>query len=103
MATEASRTEISSRLPLAVALDRLLAGEPAKDVVSYVLKDMAPGRTAVVSSFGAESAILLHLVSLVDPATPVIFLDTGKHFPETLAYRDELVARLGRSMIPTAR
>jgi phosphoadenosine phosphosulfate reductase len=49
----------------------------------------------VVSSFGAESAVLLHLVSRIDPNIPVLFLETGKHFPETLAYRDALVARLG--------
>jgi phosphoadenosine phosphosulfate reductase len=60
-----------------------------------VLGERLTGRTAVVSSFGAESAVLLHLVASVDPATPVIFLDTGKHFPETLAYRDLLIARLG--------
>jgi phosphoadenosine phosphosulfate reductase len=53
------------------------------------------GRVAVVSSFGAESAVLLHLVAAVDPATPVVFLDTHKHFAETLAYRDALVTRLG--------
>jgi phosphoadenosine phosphosulfate reductase len=49
------------------------------------------GRTALVSSFGAESAVLLDMVATVDPATPVIFLDTGKLFPETHAYREELV------------
>ena len=53
------------------------------------------GRIALVSSFGAEAAALLHLVATVDPATPVIFLDTGKLFGETLAYRDHLVRRLG--------
>jgi len=53
------------------------------------------GRIALVSSFGAESAVLLDLVAGIDRATPVIFLDTGKLFPETLAYRDELVERLG--------
>lgn len=77
------------------ALDRLFAGEPAELILNFVLKELAPGRTAVVSSFGAESAVLLHLVAAVDPATPVIFLDTEKHFPETLAYRDRLVADLG--------
>lgn len=55
------------------------------------------GRVAVVSSFGAESAVLLDLVAQVDPATPVIFLDSGKHFPETRAYRDLLVDHLGLS------
>ena len=53
------------------------------------------GRISLVSSFGAESAVLLHLVSGIDPALPVIFLDTGKLFAETLAYRDRLVARFG--------
>jgi hypothetical protein len=58
------------------------------------LRDYA-GRIAVVSSFGAESAVLLGFVAELDPAVPVLFLDTGQHFPETLAYRRELVATLG--------
>lgn len=53
------------------------------------------GRIAVVSSFGAESAVLLALVADRDRTTPVLFIDTGKHFPETLAYRDQLVECLG--------
>ena len=54
-----------------------------------------PGRVALVSSFGAESVVLLHLAASVDPAIPVIFIDTGRHFPETLAYVDELERLLG--------
>jgi phosphoadenosine phosphosulfate reductase len=53
------------------------------------------GRIALVSSFGAEAAVLLHMVAQVDRATPVLFLDTQKHFPETLRYRDDLVRKLG--------
>lgn len=53
------------------------------------------GRFAVVSSFGADSAMLLALAAEIDPHVPVLFLDTGKHFAETLAYRDDLVRRLG--------
>jgi phosphoadenosine phosphosulfate reductase len=60
-----------------------------------VLRDGLAGEVGLVSSFGAESAVLLHLVAQADAGTPVIFLDTGKHFPETLAYRDTLVAKLG--------
>lgn len=64
------------------------------------------GRIAVVSSFGAESALLLALVADIDPAVPVLFLDTGKHFAQTLAYRDRLAAHLGlsdvRSIAPAA-
>ena len=59
-------------------------------------------RTALVSSFGAESAVLLHMAATVDPALPVIFLDTGRHFPETLAYRDQLVDRLGLEDVRSA-
>jgi phosphoadenosine phosphosulfate reductase len=53
------------------------------------------GRVAVVSSFGAESAVLLALVAEVDARTPVIFVDTGQHFAETLGYRDQLARVLG--------
>lgn len=53
------------------------------------------GRTALVSSFGAESAVLLDMVATVDPSTPVIFLDTGKLFEETQDYRQELTGLLG--------
>ena len=52
-------------------------------------------KTALVSSFGAESVVLLHMAAQVDQALPVIFLDTGRHFLETIAYRDTLVRRLG--------
>ena len=52
------------------------------------------GRTALVSSFGAESAVLLDMVARIDRAIPVIFLDTGKLFAETHAYREALVGAL---------
>jgi len=59
------------------------------------------GRLAVVSSFGTESAVLLKIVADVDPALPVLFLDTLWLFKETLAYRDTLVARLGLTDVRT--
>lgn len=90
----------------AVRLNRLYQGADTLDLLSGVLRDRIAGDIAVVSSFGAESAVLLHLVSTVDPSVPVLFLDTGKHFPETLAYRDTLLERLGltdlRSLTPDA-
>lgn len=65
------------------------------------------GRVAVISSFGAESAVLLDLVAQIDPSVPVFFLDTKRHFPETLEYRDRLSRRLGlsdvRSLAPTPK
>jgi len=79
----------------AVRLNRLFRGTETVEMLETLLKERMAGEVAIVSSFGAESAVLLHLVSRIDPNIPVLFLDTGKHFPETLAYRDELVALLG--------
>lgn len=90
----------------AVELQRRFGSAPAVDVLTAALKDLFRGKIAVVSSFGADSAVLLHFVSKVDPATPVLFIDTGRHFPETLDYRDLLIARLGledvRNIRPSA-
>lgn len=79
----------------AAALNARFAGVSTSEMLSAVIKEGLAGRIAVVSSFGAESAVLLHLIAAIDRDVPVLFLDTGKHFPETLAYRDELVRRLG--------
>ncbi len=64
-------------------------------LLRHMIEREFPGRIAVVSSFGAESAAVLGLIAEIDPATPVLFLDTRKHFAETLAYRDTLATRLG--------
>ncbi len=77
------------------ALNARYAGAATEKIIAAASRDLFPGRVALVSSFGAESAVLLHLVAGVDRAVPVVFLDTGKLFPETLAYRDTLVAALG--------
>jgi len=70
------------------------AGLSAREIVERSVFEIFPRRIAVVSSFGAESAVLLHLVASVDPTVPVVFIDTLRLFPETLAYRDELADRL---------
>lgn len=79
----------------AVRLNRMFRGSSTQEVLESVIQDGLAGRIGVVSSFGAESAVLLHLIAQIDPSVPVLFLETGKHFPETIAYRDELVAKLG--------
>jgi phosphoadenosine phosphosulfate reductase len=61
------------------------------------------GRVALVSSFGAESAVLLHMTAAIDPATPVLFLDTGQLFGQTLDYRKSLAKRLGLSDVRDLR
>lgn len=79
----------------AVRLNRMFRGSSTRDMLDSVLRDGLAGDVATVSSFGAESAVLLHLIATVDPGVPVLFLDTGKHFPETLTYRDELARKVG--------
>ncbi|RMF10627.1 MAG: phosphoadenylyl-sulfate reductase [Alphaproteobacteria bacterium] len=73
----------------------------ARALLEAMIKTEFAGRIALVSSFGAESAVLLDLVAEVDPATPVVFLDTHKLFGETLRYRDQLQKRLGLTNILT--
>ncbi len=79
----------------AVRLNRLFRGTDTLEMLETLLREGMAGDVAAVSSFGAESAVLLHLISRVNPNVPVLFLETGKHFPETLGYRDLLVERLG--------
>ncbi len=57
--------------------------------------EISPKDMAVVSSFGADSAVLLHMLGQVAPDAPVLFLETGKHFPETLEYVETLKTRFG--------
>lgn len=79
----------------AVRLNRMFRGSSTQEMLESVIRDGLAGNIGVVSSFGAESAVLLHLIAQIDPSVPVLFLETEKHFEETIAYRDELVARLG--------
>jgi phosphoadenosine phosphosulfate reductase len=79
----------------AARLNARFATADTATLLKSVLCEGVAGRVALVSSFGAESAVLLHLVAQAAPDTSVLFLDTGKHFPETLSYRDELTVRLG--------
>jgi phosphoadenosine phosphosulfate reductase len=85
-------TELESYAALLDARYRGLEGEA---LLRPLVAREFTGRIALLSSFGAESALLLHMVAQVDATLPVIFLDTGKLFGETLRYRDALVARLG--------
>jgi phosphoadenosine phosphosulfate reductase len=77
------------------ALTLRLVGASPQEVLQVALGGEFDGSVAAVSSFGTESAVLLHMIAEIDRATPVLFLDTGYLFPETLAYRDELIERLG--------
>jgi len=82
-------------LPPAAELDRALRDATPAEVIAAALRTVGRERLALVSSFGTESAALLKVMSEVDPSIPVVFLDTGWLFEETLAYRDTLIAALG--------
>ncbi|MBL4854610.1 MAG: phosphoadenylyl-sulfate reductase [Robiginitomaculum sp.] len=70
-------------------------GLSAETVLERALKVDFKGEIALASSIGVDSAVLLHMVSRIDKNIPILFLETGKHFAETLAYRDWLVKNLG--------
>ena len=73
----------------------MLRDASPSEIIATALKTVGRDQLALVSSFGTESAALLKVMADVDPAIPVIFLDTGWLFEETLAYRDTLIATLG--------
>ncbi len=91
----AERTAGAPDWPAAEELDHALRHAAPAEVIARALQTVGRERLALVSSFGTESAALLKVMADVDAAIPVIFLDTGWLFEETLAYRDTLIATLG--------
>jgi phosphoadenosine phosphosulfate reductase len=87
----------ATALPSAETLNAALQAASPAEVIDAALRAIGRDHLALVSSFGTESAALLKVMADVDPAIPVIFLDTGWLFEETLAYRDTLIAQLGLS------
>jgi phosphoadenosine phosphosulfate reductase len=77
------------------ALNARFEGVDTLTMLRTLFAEKSLGTVATVSSFGTESAVLLHLVARADPSVPVVFVDTLKMFPETLAYRDMLVKAFG--------
>lgn len=66
----------------------------AQEILRHAIHEQFVDRITIVSSFGAESVILLHMISQIEPSLPVIMLNTGKLFGETLRYRDRLQDKL---------
>ncbi|TIM59312.1 MAG: phosphoadenosine phosphosulfate reductase, partial [Mesorhizobium sp.] len=79
----------------AAGLDALYGHLKPLEIIERSAQEFFHGEIAAVSSFGADSAVLLHMIAKIDRTLPVIFLDTGKHFEETLGYRDALAADFG--------
>jgi phosphoadenosine phosphosulfate reductase len=91
MPLEAPLASISERV---TELNSRFAHQSATAVLEHALTDPQVGSTALVSSFGAESVALLHMVSVIDRTTSVLFLDTEMLFPETLHYQREVAQKL---------
>lgn len=87
----------------AAQLNADLAGADATTILETALRNAHTGELAMVSSFGAESVVLLHLLSRVAPDTPVLFLETGMLFPETLAYQTQVAETLGLTDVRVIR
>lgn len=83
-----------------LALRHQVEKQEVDGILRVALSSFA-GKIAVISSFGAESVVLLHHVAQIDPTVPVLFLNTGKLFGETLRYRDRLQEVLGLTDVRT--
>ena len=83
----------------AARLMNLVPDGAGDQVLRAAIEDVFPFRVAALSSFGAESAVVLHMIAAIDPATPVIFLDSGQLFAQTLQYQRDLSDRLGLTNI----
>jgi phosphoadenosine phosphosulfate reductase len=85
------------------ALNESFRGLNAQQMLDRLLNGRVAGSVAAVSSFGAEAAVLLKLIADKDPTTPIVFLDTRRHFDETLRYVDNLMDTLGLTTLVRAR
>lgn len=84
-------------------VDRLnaeLRGKSPQEIIGVALREFGR-RLTYVSSFGAESAAMLSFIAEVDAGMPIVFIDTGMHFHQTLQYRDSLSAHLGLTDVRT--
>ncbi|MBR9843150.1 MAG: phosphoadenylyl-sulfate reductase [Rhodobacteraceae bacterium] len=81
--------------PLPTARLNTRFGDASAETILAVALDRFDGEIAMVSSFGADSAVLLHMLAALDPSVPVLMLDTLMLFPETIAYQRDLSAHLG--------
>jgi phosphoadenosine phosphosulfate reductase len=75
-----------------------LEGASPEAILTWAVETF-PGRTALTVSFGGGGVVLAHMLSQIDKRVPVLFLDTGFHFPETLAFKDAFVERYGLNLI----
>lgn len=93
---------LAARKAKVEGLNAQYADATPERIIQVAVREFA-GRIAALSSFGTEAAVGLSVIARVAPETPVLFLDTGQHFAQTLDYRDRLVASLGLSNVISLR
>ncbi|MBZ8134993.1 phosphoadenylyl-sulfate reductase [Afifella sp. IM 167] len=84
---EGTDPEVAGR---AAALEARFGSESPQKILAAALDRYGPDEIAAVTSFGAESAVWLHMLAGIDPNVPILFIDTGKHFAATHRYRETL-------------
>lgn len=92
------RTVLSHALKDVEKLNQDFETKKPQEIIAWAIKQFA-GKIALTSSFGPESGTLLHMVSEIDKSVPVLFLETGYHFPETLEYKKKLTDRFGLTQV----
>ena len=78
--------------------ERLETAHP-REIVRWALMESGLERVALASAFQAEGTCVMHMASLIRPEVPVLFLNTGFHFAETLAFKEQLTERLGLNVV----
>lgn len=99
MTAQVQQSDAVREVPQLEALKSLYGDLRGPDLLRVMIEEVFPGRIALISSFGSESAVLLHLAAQIRPDIPVIFLNTGKLFGETVRYRRRLETELGLTNI----
>ena len=103
LAKQEQRELALDRQAEAARLNAQTADASPQDIIEIAVNREFPGAIAAVSSFGADSAVLLDMIARIDRMLPILFLDTGKHFEETLSYRDALAGDFGLRNIEILR
>jgi phosphoadenosine phosphosulfate reductase len=70
-----------------------------QEIVRWALEGSGLERVAIASAFQAEGTCVMHMASLIRPDVPILFLETGFHFAETLAFKEQLMDLLGLSVV----
>lgn len=89
----------SAESPEAALLNELFGPLTFEERLQELYRFFTPEEVLFTSSFGTKSAFLLHLVSRIQPCQKVHFIDTGFHFQETLAYKEQLRQAFGLNIV----